>query len=166
MPLVESYSPRGLARLFLRSPVWLYRLRLGWLVGRRLLMLSHTGRMTGKTRNTVLEVVGHDKSSSTYTVASAWGENAHWFRNILQNPEVRIAVGRQRFDAVAERLVMERAEQVFLEYAEHNPTAFRFLQKLVTGNPFQDFESACRQMAELVPAVTFRPRVNVGSKVM
>lgn len=36
--------PRGLLRLLLRAPVALYRLRLGWLLGGRVLLLSHTGR--------------------------------------------------------------------------------------------------------------------------
>lgn len=35
------------ARWLVRTPVWLYRARLGALLGRRLLMLEHTGSTCG-----------------------------------------------------------------------------------------------------------------------
>jgi hypothetical protein len=39
----KSSPPRGLARLAFRLPIWLYRLRLGWLLGDRFLLLTHIG---------------------------------------------------------------------------------------------------------------------------
>ena len=39
--------PRGLKRLFLRAPIWCYRLELGWIPGKRFLLLTHTGRKSG-----------------------------------------------------------------------------------------------------------------------
>jgi len=39
--MTKSAAPRGLARLAFRLPIWLYHLRLGWLLGDRLLMLTH-----------------------------------------------------------------------------------------------------------------------------
>jgi hypothetical protein len=42
-----------------RAPVWLYRARLGFVFGSRLLMLEHTGRKTGIRRYVVLETVDH-----------------------------------------------------------------------------------------------------------
>jgi len=37
-------------KIFLRMPVWLYRLHLGWLLGNRFLCIAHRGRKSGKLR--------------------------------------------------------------------------------------------------------------------
>jgi hypothetical protein len=47
---------RGALRYFF-APVSLYRLHLGWLLGHRFLLLTHTGRRSGLRRQTVLEVM-------------------------------------------------------------------------------------------------------------
>ncbi|HTM84573.1 MAG TPA: nitroreductase family deazaflavin-dependent oxidoreductase, partial [Mycobacterium sp.] len=39
----------------MRAPIWLYRARLGALLGSRLLMLEHRGRTSGARRYVVLE---------------------------------------------------------------------------------------------------------------
>lgn len=44
-------------RWFVRAPIWLFRARLGFLLGSRLLMLEHLGRKSGGRRHVVLEVV-------------------------------------------------------------------------------------------------------------
>jgi hypothetical protein len=37
-------------RGLVRAPIWLYRLRLGFLFGRRMLLLEHIGRKSGARR--------------------------------------------------------------------------------------------------------------------
>ena len=66
--------PTGFSRLFMRAPIWLYRLRLGWLLGGRCLLLEHRGRSSGKRRAAVIEVVDHDRETSRYCVAAAYGD--------------------------------------------------------------------------------------------
>src|SRR5581483_6476732 len=73
-------APRGVARRLARLPIWLYRLGLGRLLGERFLMLTHIGRTSGRLRQTVVEVVRHDRLSDTYIIASGWGERADWYR--------------------------------------------------------------------------------------
>jgi hypothetical protein len=65
--------PTGLSRFAFRVPIYLYRLKLGWLFGHRLLLLNHIGRVTGKPRQNVLEVAGHDAADGSYVVASGVG---------------------------------------------------------------------------------------------
>jgi hypothetical protein len=36
----QIQPPKGLSRLFYRAPIWLYRLKLGWLLGHRFLLLN------------------------------------------------------------------------------------------------------------------------------
>jgi hypothetical protein len=69
----EPRPPHGLSRLMVRAPVWLYRARLGGLLGHRFLLLTRSGRRTGRPRQTVLEVVRRDPSSGAWLVPSGFG---------------------------------------------------------------------------------------------
>ncbi len=90
---IVDRPPSKALRLGLRLPIWLYRARLGWLLGDRFLMLTHTGRKSGLPRQTVIEVVQHDKGTDTYYVVSGWGEKSDWYQNIRKSPSVTVHVG-------------------------------------------------------------------------
>jgi hypothetical protein len=81
--------PAGVTRLVFRLPLYLYRWGRGWLFGHRLVVVNHIGRVTGKRRQVVLEVVDHDADDGSYVVASGWGPDAD-FRAVGQRmPFVR-----------------------------------------------------------------------------
>ena len=101
--MTKSAAPRGLARLAFRLPIWLYRLHLGWLLGGRLLLLTHIGRKSGLPRQAVIEVVRHDRATDTYIIASGFGAQVDWLRNIQKHPNVVVQTGRQRLEVVAKR---------------------------------------------------------------
>jgi len=145
--------PRGFGRVLSRFPLWFYRLRLGFLLGERFLMLTHTGRRSGLARQTVLEVVRHDTLTDSYVVASGWGEQSNWFRNILQNPRVSIAVGFRRLQALAARLSEQGAQAEFQDYASRHPRAFRILTARILGNPTGDAEVDSLLLARNIPIV-------------
>jgi deazaflavin-dependent oxidoreductase (nitroreductase family) len=68
-------------------------------------------------RRAVLEVVSHP-DPDTYIVASGFGERAHWYRNVLADPHVRVAVsGRRSAPATARALPAEEAAVVLADYA-------------------------------------------------
>lgn len=146
-----------LQRAFLRLPIWLYRAHLGWLLGGRFLLLTHTGRASGKVRRTVLEVIRHNAETGEYIVCSGWGEGSDWYRNIIKTPDVTIAVGRARFAAMAIHLSEAEGEQIFLAYAQLHPRAFRSLTRILLNQHAESTEELCRQMARTVPVVAFRP---------
>lgn len=158
MKLADDHLPRGWLRWLLRLPVWLYRARLGWLLGKRFLLLTHTGRKTGLPRRTVLEVVQYDAATRTFIVASGWGEKSSWFQNIQAHPEVEVASGGLRFEACGEQLPVEQAEQVLTEYARRHPVAFRWLAPLMAGERQNSVAENIRAMAQTIPLVALRPR--------
>jgi deazaflavin-dependent oxidoreductase (nitroreductase family) len=151
-------APRGVARRLARLPIWLYRLGLGRLLGERFLLLTHIGRTSGRLRQTVVEVVRHDRLSDTYIIASGWGERADWYRNIQKTPRVLISVGARRMQAVAEPLPREVAARELRDYARRHPYAIRGLAKLVIGQSFDSSVAASERLAERVPLVALRPR--------
>src|SRR5690606_3939347 len=87
---IQLPYPSGVTRLFMRFPIWLYRLKLGWLLGKRFLHLEHRGRKSGLIRHAVVEIVDHDVQNDSYVVASAWGHQSDWYRNITVEPHVKI----------------------------------------------------------------------------
>jgi deazaflavin-dependent oxidoreductase (nitroreductase family) len=154
----QGGNPRGLLRLALRLPIWLYRFGLGWLLGERFVMLTHIGRKTGRLRQTVVEVVRYDSASSAYIIASGWGSKSDWFRNIQHAPDALLHTGRRQLEAVATPLPLEAAAEELCRYARRHPITFHNLARLMIGQPLAASEAECRALAQAVPLVVARPR--------
>ena len=151
--LHSARRPHGLSRLLFRAPIWLYRARLGFLMGGRFLMFEHTGRKSGKTRYTVLEVVRYDRQAGTYVVASGWGERSDWFRNLMKTPRVLVSSGFRRRPARAIRLSQELAERELCDYARRHRVAFRALSRMMLGDAAV---ADCHAAAKVVPVVALK----------
>jgi deazaflavin-dependent oxidoreductase (nitroreductase family) len=156
-PLTRT-QPRGLLRFGLRFPIYLYRLKLGWLMGERFLLLNHIGRTSGQVRRTVIEVVDHNQATDTYYAAAAWGEKSDWLRNLHKTPDVTIQVGRRTLPATAERLPPAAAAQRLFTYAQRHTTAFRELGRVMVGRTLQATPEDCQFLAQSVPLIAFHPR--------
>jgi deazaflavin-dependent oxidoreductase (nitroreductase family) len=152
----EVQPPRGMARTLYRLPIWLFRLHLGWLLMGHFLLLTHTGRKSGLPRQTVLEVLLHDKVRGVYYVLAGWGEQSDWVKNIGKTPQVTITVGRRYFRALALRLPPEEAEVKVLAYARQHPHLIRSLPRLL-GYRTDGTEEDLRALARLGIVVAFEP---------
>ena len=120
------------------------------------MMLTHTGRKSGLPRQTVLEVIQHDKASNTYYVFAGFGEKSDWLKNVEKTPEVVINVGRRRFHALAMRLSTEEAELKLLDYARRYPVAIRVLPRMM-GYKVDGTEADFRALARMGIVVAFHP---------
>jgi deazaflavin-dependent oxidoreductase (nitroreductase family) len=156
-PSIRLPHPSGLTRIVFRFPVLLYRLNLGWLFGDRALLLEHVGRKSGIVRKAVVEVVDHDIQKETYTIASAWGTQSNWYRNIGEHPSVNFVVGTSRFPAVAKKLSADEAAQHLDLYASKHPLAFRQFGLIMFGIRNQDTVQIIRTLTEVVPFVELIP---------
>jgi len=151
-------APHGLLRFGLRLPIWLYRLRLGWLLGNRFLLLIHLGRKSGLPRQTVIEVVKHDMESNSFYVVSGWGEKSDWYQNIQKNPEVMIWVGNRKLPVHAEDILLSETVDILEEYTRRYPLAFKELTRLFLKEELQPGRESSQRLAEIMPMVAFRPR--------
>ncbi|MGH3675311.1 MAG: nitroreductase family deazaflavin-dependent oxidoreductase [Mycobacterium sp.] len=133
------------SRPLMRAPIWLYRARLGFLLGRRLLMLEHTGRRSGLPRYVVLEVFDHP-SPNIYTVASGFGTRAQWYRNIEANAEVRVSVaGDVSIPASARMLPQGEADAALQAYIRRHRRAWDALKPIIEttlGTQINDRDTA------------------------
>ena len=148
----DPTPPTGLMRSFYRAPIVFYRAGLGWILGGRFLMLTHIGRVTGKERNVVLEVVRYDGEGNAHYVASGWGMQSDWLQNILKDPHVKVQFKRRSFPAFAERLSVEDAELEMLDYGRRHPAALKQLARLM-GFRIESTESAYRELGRYVPII-------------
>jgi deazaflavin-dependent oxidoreductase (nitroreductase family) len=157
MKVVKNIQPpAGITRFVFRIPIHLYQLRLGWLFGSRLLLLNHTGRVSGKPRQTVLEVAERD--GDNYVVASGWGPTAAWYRNILHNPDVSIQVGTRTIPVTATPLDREEGAEVFVRYAARHRAAAKYMLPLVLGFSVDGSDADFRAVGHNLPVVRFVPR--------
>ena len=147
--------PRGLGRLAFRLPIWLYKIHLGWLLGNRFMLLTHTGRKSGLPRHTVIEVVRYDRQKQIFYAASGWGKRSDWYKNVIKNPHVSIQSGRVNQRAVAERLSVEEAGEELVQYARDHSFAWRELAGIM-GYQLDGTESGVRAVAQTLPVFAFR----------
>ena len=145
---IVDHPPGKALRFGLRLPIWLYRARLGWLLGDRFLMLTHTGRKSGLERHTVIEVVQHNKDTDTYYVVSGWGEKSDWYQNIRKAPSVTIQTGGRKFKSIAEIIPVENAIEIVQTYAREHPMAFNELSGLFLGERMKPGSDAPQRIAE------------------
>jgi deazaflavin-dependent oxidoreductase (nitroreductase family) len=150
-------KPNRILRALLRAPIWLYRWNLGWMMGGRFLLLTHTGRKSGLKRQTVIEVVSHDETTGAYYVAAAWREKSDWYRNIQQNPTVSVQVRNHKFQANAEQISTLEAEERLWDYAQKYPVAFGELVTIMLGEHLPPDKETCRKVAESVPLISLNP---------
>jgi deazaflavin-dependent oxidoreductase (nitroreductase family) len=141
-----------------RMPIYLYRLKLGWLFGDRLLLLNHTGRVTGKPHQSILEVAEHDEADNSYIVGSGWGPTAAWYRNVLHNPRVSIQVRNRKVDVTAVPLGKDEGAVKFMRYAAGHRRVARFVLPRVLGFSVDGSDEDFRAVGERLPFVRFVPR--------
>ena len=154
---VNQNAPRGWLRLLLRVPILVYRLKLGWMLGRRLVLLTHTGRRSGKTHSTVLEALSYDTASCCCFIASDWGTRSQWYMNVMRNPLIEYTVGSRERAGRAEQLPVDRAEQALRRYANRHRTAMRIRTRFLIGEDFDASSDQFRRLAARVPVLKLVP---------
>ncbi|WP_433229149.1 nitroreductase family deazaflavin-dependent oxidoreductase [Actinomadura formosensis] len=147
--------PTGLRRLLWRLPIRLYRMGLGPLLGRRIMLLTHTGRVSGRPRQVVIEVV--QKDGHGYVAASGFGPRADWYRNVMANPEVTLQIAGKRIQATAAPIATGEGAEIMARYAPRHPVAARQLCKLM-GFAVDGSVEDYRQVGRHIPFVRFTPR--------
>ncbi|HZD86493.1 MAG TPA: nitroreductase family deazaflavin-dependent oxidoreductase [Gaiellaceae bacterium] len=150
--------PKCVRRL-LAAPVVLYRLRLGFLLGRRFLLLVHRGRRSGRLYQTVVEVVRWDAERGEAIVMSGWGRRSNWFRNVEAAGAFEVRLARERFRPDVRVLEREEAAAIFADYERRNRFAapvVRAVLSRLAGFPYDGSPEARRRVVERLPLVGFR----------
>ncbi len=127
--------PYGIYRMLANAPRWLYRLHLGWLLGHRVVQITHRGRKSGVLRRTILEVLSYDPKSREVLVVSGWEGKTDWYRNIQQEPALEVRIGRVHYRPVQEFLSQQETTELILALFRKYPREVRFVGPLLGIDP-------------------------------
>ena len=155
MQLVPQKNVGPVFKWLFKMPILQYKLGMGWMIGKYVLLLTTTGRKSGLLRHTPLEYE-YDKENDRYRIAAGWGGNTDWFKNIKADPKVYVHVGGRKFEAVAEIATDEEVAQYMMSVSKRHPrmdqTWNRWSDKPVDGT-FESYVHA----AKFFPSVWMKP---------
>jgi len=115
-------------RWLVRAPIWLFQHGAGFLFAGRLILLEHVGRTSGRPRYVVLEVVARP-ARDEIIVASGFGEQAQWYRNLRAHPHAHVSVGfLRRVPARSIMLSPEESGAILRGYARHHSRTWAQLE--------------------------------------
>ncbi len=123
--------PYGIYRLLANAPRWLYRLHLGWVLGHRVVQITHRGRKSGLLRRTILEVLSYDPQTREVLVVSGWEGKTDWYRNIEREPALEVRIGRVHYRPIQEFLSPQETAQQILTLFRQHPREVRFVGPLL-----------------------------------
>ena len=147
-------KPKGLFKWFLHAPTWLYRARLGFVFGKRFLMIEHRGRKSGNRYRTVLEVAGRNVERNEWIVTSGTGPNADWYRNIESGGVDAVWIGSKRHQADVRFLDAPEAAGVMQRYeTEHPKTAAKLMASM--GVSYDGTDEGRIEMMKRIPMVAY-----------
>ena len=99
--------PTMVFRIIKLPPQVIYTLGFGSIIGRLVLLLTTTGRVTGKLRITPLQ---YERIGGSIFVGSSRGLDSDWVRNIQSDPNVEVRIGSDCWNGFAE--VIDNSERV------------------------------------------------------
>ncbi|MBU4224376.1 MAG: nitroreductase family deazaflavin-dependent oxidoreductase [Chloroflexi bacterium] len=152
--------PRGLLKLFFKMPLYLHQIGIVWWIekftGAQWILITTTGRKSGKPRQVMVDVMKYDKETDTYYVEAAYGHRADWVRNIKANPVFHGQVGRRKFEARAVELTAGEGEEMLVAFYRNVPKYARAVMSL-GGLKVKD-EAELRALTRKMLVVAIKPQ--------
>lgn len=110
------------------GPKLAYKIGLGPLIGRFVLLLTTTGRKTGLARVTPLQ---YELIEGVYHIGAVFGMRTDWVRNIQANPRVQVRVKKEIFNGRAEISTDPEELADFIQYRlNKNPHMIGLIMKM------------------------------------
>jgi deazaflavin-dependent oxidoreductase (nitroreductase family) len=152
-------------RWLLHLPVYLYRFGLGPLIGGRFLLLTHTGRLSGRRHETLLEIMEYRPEGPEFIVMSGFGRRSEWLRNIEAASTAEITVGGHHFPVTHRILGEEEAARVMESYEKRN----RLIQPVVSwtltrllGRCYTGSDEDHKRLVQQLPLVAFQRKSSLS----
>ena len=131
------YPAGGWRKAMFKTPLYLWRMGLGWMLPRQVLVLTTTGRKSGLPRHTMVE---YSKIGSTLYIASGWGQRPQWVKNIEADPVVTIeSINEGEATGTMRRVTGEAEFSEMWEPMRHSPVWETWLQSWGIEPNLQDY---------------------------
>lgn len=151
--------PNSFLKFFFKIPLFMHKLGFGgWekLIGAEWMLISTTGRKTGKRHDSLVDVMDYDASTDTYYIEAAYGSRADWYKNIKASPVFDVQVGRRKFKAQAQELDAADTGEMLVRFFRSKPAYTRSVMAMV-GMKFKD-ETELRVMGKDLIMLAVKPQ--------
>jgi deazaflavin-dependent oxidoreductase (nitroreductase family) len=151
----KEKAPSLLIPMF-KLPLFLYRLRLGWMLGNRFMQITHVGRRSGRTYRTVLAVLRFDEKTKEIYAVSAW-KGSDWYYNIQSSPALQVETGFVHYVPTQRTLSAEEITATFMEYRRQHPIFSRMICR-IPGWKWDSTYDEFLMLAHTLHGVAFQPK--------
>jgi deazaflavin-dependent oxidoreductase (nitroreductase family) len=97
--------------------------------GRDLLLLTTTGRKSGRAHTTPMVHTRDEDRLLVYASKGGAPNHPDWFLNLVADPHVVVEVGSERYDAIATALEGEERDREFAQQVERRPQFGEYQQQ-------------------------------------
>jgi deazaflavin-dependent oxidoreductase (nitroreductase family) len=140
----------------MKMPLILYRLRLGRLLGKRFMCITHVGRRSGKVYRSVLAVLKFDQATQEIMAVSPW-RGSNWYRNIQATPALEVEMGGVRYTPTQRTLSAEEIADLFIIFRREHPIFARLVAR-IPGWKIDSSDEEFRALARTLRGVAFQPK--------
>jgi deazaflavin-dependent oxidoreductase (nitroreductase family) len=151
----DKYAPAFMIP-FMKMPLVLYRLGLGWMLGTRFMLLTHVGRRSGKVYQTVLAPLRFDEKTGEIMAVSPWSGSS-WYLNIQAAPAKEVQIGELRYVPVQRSLNPEEIAALFIEFRRQHPIFSRMVARIPGWNIDATYDEFLA-LARTLRGVAFQPK--------
>ncbi len=149
-PQPIPYPDNWLLKHLYRAPLLLFRLNLGKLFDRYILILSTSGRKTKRVHRTPVEYF--EQGSRVYII-SGFNQQPDWFQNIKEDPHVTLQTHSWVMQAVARPPKTDQEWLDVVEYLKHSPIVSSEMKEQIDAHS----ESSIINQIKTWPVLTFNP---------
>ena len=147
-PQPIPYPHNPLIKKLYRTPILLYRLGLGSLIGNVILILSTFGRKTGQVHRTPVEYFQYQ---GQLYVMSGFAGRPDWYKNLQADPHASLSIKGQRICAKARPPRSEAEWEGVIAFLQSSPVAQFSEPELKQHLEQPDFRAAIKTW----PVLTF-----------
>ncbi len=121
-----TYPSAGtLNRLLFKTPLIWWRMGLGPMLGRSMLVLTTWGRKSRAPRHTMLS---YTPLEGRIYIGAGWGEQCDWLKNVLADPHVTVQVQSKEVTGVPSELALPAVARRVTDDAEFSQVSKRLFE--------------------------------------
>jgi deazaflavin-dependent oxidoreductase (nitroreductase family) len=153
--MVPADNPGPIFKWLFKTPIFFFRIGLPFFPS-FVLLLTTTGRMSGKQRYTPLEYQ-REQSTGYPVIMAGWGGKTDWRKNIEANPRVQVQIGRDQFAAIAEPLEESEIKARLTEALQINPSSTKIWSRWAGESVSLAVPGSIGRAVEYFPCYRLKP---------
>jgi deazaflavin-dependent oxidoreductase (nitroreductase family) len=153
--LVPKDNPGPIFKRLFKTPIFFYRIGLP-IFSSFVLLLTTTGRKSGKQRYTPLEYQ-REKGTGNPVIMAGWGGKTDWRFNVEANPRVHVQIGKESFDAIAEPLSDAEIVTRLKKTISINPNSTKIWSRWAGETVSLDDPTSIERAAKYFPCFRLKP---------